>query len=527
MKTQLENFRQEVKTQKKTKTRAGNLFKIVANGKTVNYDGYPAYRGTLESDFLTTVMCNICKDTYYVDKRQLIENSLINHIKMFEKDPEFHLRATIYSRQKGNMKLQPILGAAMQSTYQGGKGFNKEWMLGLLNTFPAKRVLEWVELLKSGSLKKGFGRSQKELVIDYLAGLSLHKFDLYSVKYKSVMRDLSKLVHPAMDKIGKEKFDMLGYCLDKKEAVGKMQQDFEKLKTLKGSKFADFLVESRIPWDVTTAMDSSAEAWFARMTTMTTGSLLGNIRTLERHKVMGTSTAKDVLKSKLNKEAIEKGRILPIQVMKAWMMASNSTVKTIIKSAWLSAWENKIPELRDQRILVAVDTSGSMSGDEIFHAVGMASTMLASAKNARVLGFAGDISYDMDTQMSTVDLARDIWDLTECPGGWTEMNLPISQAMRDGQVYDKIVYFTDMQENTGSPVYKKFKGYQKSLNPEAKLIFVNLESYDKRPAPSNDPDVLFVNGFSPAILELVKHFGKSQEQAVKDMNIDEVLRIGK
>ena len=73
-----------------------------------NRDGYPAYKRSLEEQYIQTLMTNTLGNTYYADKQELLQDANQVHDEMLEKDPVFVAKALLYARKDGYMRLQPI-----------------------------------------------------------------------------------------------------------------------------------------------------------------------------------------------------------------------------------------------------------------------------------------------------------------------------------------------------------------------------------------------------------------------------------
>src|SRR5690606_33691771 len=82
----------------------------------------------------------------------------------------------------------------------------------------------------------------------------------------------------------------------------------------------------------------------------------------------------------------------------------------------------------------------------------------------------------------------------------------------DNSIYkDVIIIVTDEQQNTGQPMYKLFKQYQRQVNPNAILYIINPTSYKWHNAFQKDPSVLTVNTVTPSLFRAMPGITMAEE----------------
>ncbi len=99
---------------------------------------------------------------------------------------------------------------------------------------------------------------------------------------------------------------------------------------------------------------------------------------------------------------------------------------------------------------------------------------------------------------------------TKSTGGGTNLAQAIEALIVSNTVLDKIVVFTDMQVNRFSSrvakyntVDKMFTEYRNNVNPEAKVIFWNLDGYGGAAPVAFNNGIFEVAGFSDKMLEII------------------------
>lgn len=481
------------------------------------------YRHSPEQDLVQTIMTNLCKGTYYASQDELIKQSVDIHKIAVDRFPQFHLKALQYGRDKGNMYLQILIGLAA-----GSKVYTNEQMLPLLNTMTPKRVLEYLEILKSKTFGHGLGRQQKELVIAYLA--NKENLGYYTVKYKDEIRDILRIVHPTREDVGEEKFTTLGYTID---GVPKAQEqiDLKALQTVNDNDelFFDYLMKANLPWDVTTTLNGSPLAWRARAARMPAGALLGNLATLERHNALDV----DYVSSRLTREAIRRARLFPQNIIKAWNKAPD-TMKSHLRDLLIESFTLKDEYFADTKTMVVMDVSGSMTShvDTILDALAMSITVLISSKDFDMYYFDTELYHDGDIVLRGGSRHPSLWDsgtqyYREYPrivgmspteivdsmlnvkqwlhGGGTDWSLPLRYILDHDIHYDLVMMISDEQQNEGSPAYELWEKYVK--DHRSRMVILNVQPYRGRVIPSGALSAICLPSRNPVVLEVIKFMG--------------------
>src|SRR5690606_15506216 len=109
-----------------TMSRARNLFSApsIPAPTATNREGFGAYDRSLEEQFLQVLLTNTLGNTFYADNKELLDEANEVHKAMIAADPEFAAKAIVFARNKGFMRLQPLLALAHLSERNFAKWFD-------------------------------------------------------------------------------------------------------------------------------------------------------------------------------------------------------------------------------------------------------------------------------------------------------------------------------------------------------------------------------------------------------------------
>lgn len=221
-----------------------------------------------------------------------------------------------------------------------------------------------------------------------------------------------------------------------------------------------------------------------------------------------------------NDKAILNSKILPFRYLDAWRAVKNINsnidrfiIKELVNSLEygfsLSAKNIEFVE-ENEKVAILLDESGSMDGSPFENGRALTASLLSGLDKKNTIGYlwatrAREINIDGG--------AFDFMERTHCNGGGTDLGSAFSELRRTGTFVDKIIIFTDMQQNGISNVQSLYKEYRK-INPAVKILFWNLEGYGSSTPIKLDNNVLEVCGFSDKILELIPLFWKDKQALV-------------
>lgn len=270
--------------------------------------------------------------------------------------------------------------------------------------------------------------------------------------------------------------------------------------------------------------------WEALLPKMGMTAMFRNLRNMHKSGflVQGSDAEREVVRRLNDANALQKGRIHPVQVFLArqnamyeidrrdsfWSSRERienfpQSVTNALEGAFYLSFGNL--EGTDKRILVGVDVSGSMTsvigGTSITSAewaAVLAMVTVRQAPFAEVYGFSdGFINLGLTPHDSLEDVTRKTQMHTF---GWTDCALPMVHARENNKSFDAFVIYTDSETGGAHNVEDELARYRKGFVEDAKLSVVATESNNISIGDPNDPNVLNVCGFSPQTPMLLEKF---------------------
>jgi hypothetical protein len=190
----------------------------------------------------------------------------------------------------------------------------------------------------------------------------------------------------------------------------------------------------------------------------------------------------------------------------------------------IDAAAQNLPDTLEDSFTI-VDLSGSMdrsvSNDSDMARAEIATLLGSSlAKRDSDIGVFGDtfayVDIDAVRSKPTLELAEDVYGLSEKVGNSTNGHKAIQWATRNEKEYDQLIVFTDEQlwDSTsglfGSSTGLKevWDDYVQQVNPNAQLIVVDLASYGTFSMPEGYDNVLQLSGWSDNVLEFIDKYDR-------------------
>jgi hypothetical protein len=491
------------------------------------------------------MLTGILRNQYYRSADNAAKEAIKLFVEVSKKDPTYLLKAAAYARNvnmKGMVKLGIAALAANASddfldTYRSN-------IVDLLATFNPNQLLQFVELMKSKALGRGFGaRSQKWIQL-VMQSWNDDRIEEFTLKYPTSFKALLRLAHPNYKGFNGK---LVRYLLDPNKkttakdygkAFGKKQKAVEKMKTLKSeSKVAELMLENSVPWDVVKGFHQiKGDVGLAMMTQMGLSALLLNIKSLEQNNILNTKQAMKALEMKLNE--VKNGRSIPIDFAKPYIHCSNVHIKQLLVKAIVDSLENSMPEIEGRNIGVSVDISGSMAGEPLVTAGLLAVPFLKSKKlwfttfdtslyeegenPARNYSFYSGFCPKLKGKNKT-DQVNSLLQLKTAGG--TDVAISLRKAITNKIKLDLHVLITDEQQNTGTPLMKEWKEYKKKVNPRAELWVINASNLEWHAADFEDPSVTVYQTMTPAIFKNLQFFGQDLPSAIEEFDLSKVRKV--
>jgi 60 kDa SS-A/Ro ribonucleoprotein len=459
--------------------------------------------------------------TYYATAAAQLETVL----QLCDRVPtELIAKTAVYCRERGFMKDMPALLCALLSVKDGAiceRVFDRVIDDG-------KMLRNFVQIVRSGVIgRKSLGSRPKRLVRRWLAQRSDEQVFRASVGQSPSLGDVIQLVHPRPETESRRALYayLVGRAHDQ-AALPSLVQALEAYKRGDGE-----LPDA--PFQLLTALPLDRAAWATIARRATWQQLRMNLSTLGRHGVFESRSLTRLVAERLrDRAAIERARVLPYQLMTAYLAAS-SDVPELVRGALEDAMQialANVPAL-DGKVYVCCDVSGSMSSPITGHRRGattrvrcidvaaLISAAVLRKNDAEVLPFEHDVvSLRLARRDSVMTNAAK---LASVGGGGTNCSAPLAMLNTRSARGALVVYVSDNESwlgpgaqrgvgcndnvgGRGTAMMREWTRF-KARNPSAKLVCIDLTP--NRTTQAHDDDaILNVGGFSDVVFELLAAF---------------------
>ncbi|HEY2400998.1 MAG TPA: TROVE domain-containing protein, partial [Steroidobacteraceae bacterium] len=366
------------------------------------------------------------------------------------------------------------------------------------------------------------GTAPKALVQRWLNEVSERKLIEASVGTAPSLQDIVRLVHPKPKDQTREAF--YGWLLGKPVAAERLPaavRSFVRYQSDRSQELPD------VPFQMLTALGLTQEEW-ARVALRGGWQMVRmNLNTFARHGVFALDGLAERIAAKLvDREAIERARVFPFQLMAAYQ-SLHRAVPAVIREALQDAMEIAIENVPSFGLSVAVcpDVSGSMSSPvtgarrgatSVIRCIDVAALMTAAVvrknKQAIVLPFeVGVREVELNARDSVMTNARK---LASIRGGGTNCSAPLTWLKERESFPDLVILVSDNQSwvdgRSGGPTQlMRTWEEMKQRNSEAKLVCIDLQANGTTQAVER-ADVLNVGGFSDEVFEIVARFARGE-----------------
>ncbi|MER6949192.1 TROVE domain-containing protein [Nonomuraea sp. NPDC000554] len=295
--------------------------------------------------------------------------------------------------------------------------------------------------------------------------------------------------------------------------------------------------EARVPWEfLPDAMLREPSVWDALVDTVGMTALIRNLARMTRIgtlKPMGEATARAVARL-TDRDALLKARIHPVDAWLAMRVYASGRSQPNPR-ADVQTWQ-PVPAILDaleetyelsfgnvepsgKRLLVAVDSSGSMSGHWGSGGVMVGGSPIGSPYEvgcamavmlARIeKGNVHVIDVDTSVHASKVTPRTNLREIAswQPSGGGTDLSLPFTWAARKQVNVDGIVVFTDNETWAGrSHPTQALTAYRRRVNPDARVVVAAMTAAGYTIGDQNDAGVLNVAGLDASLPLIVQGF---------------------
>lgn len=445
-------------------------FNEKVSSKTKNLSGGESYLMNCEQELVHAVLTTFLEDKYYEKGEERMERikNLISNNK-----PEFVCNLAIVARKEFNLRsVSHLLIGELSKIHKGDSLIKDTIIETAIRPDDLTEILSYVGTPIPKQVKRGVRNA-------------LLKFDRYQLaKYKNdgkkvSLVDLFNLTHPKVKHANKEQKKAWKDLIEGKlvsfdtweTGLSNAKNDLERTKIL----------ESLIKDDKMGYM-----------------ALLRNLNNLIKYNV-NEKTKKLVIKKLTNEEEIKKSKQLPFRFVNAFdNVIGDREFSDAISQAMDIAVSNT-PEL-EGNILIAIDSSGSMSGEPIKKASIFGATLLKSNPKAEVILYDTSIkTLSLSGRTPVIDLAKRIEN--ETMGGGTETSLVFRYAFQNKKDYSRIIIISDNESWNESSVQQIYNEYKKLTGLNPFIYAIDIQGYGTKDITGQR--VFHLTGWSDRILDFI------------------------
>jgi 60 kDa SS-A/Ro ribonucleoprotein len=354
------------------------------------------------------------------------------------------------------------------------------------------------------------------------------------------LRDLLRIAHPQAD--SEQRRALFGWIAGNvtderaREFLPSVDRFLAAKAVTSAQQAVRVVTERGVPWEfLPDAVLTSPEVWEALVDTVGVTALIRNLARMTRIgalKPMGDATRRAAARL-ADAQALAQGRIHPLDVFLALRVYA-SGVSQPNPRAEVQRW-TPVPAILDaleesyelsfghvepsgRRLLVAVDSSGSMSGHWGARVV-VGGSPLGSPYEigcamavimARIeRGNVHVIDVDTAVRPSKVTGRTNLREIAhwEPSGGGTDLSLPFSWARSQRLEVDGVLVLTDDETWAGrSHPVQELAAYRAQINPNTRLTVAAMTAAGHSIGDPNDPGALNIAGFDASLPQLVAGF---------------------
>lgn len=468
-------------------------FNKSSNGKnkTTNKSGHVAYKMQDKEKLVSQVLT-----TFFGEPKYYGDNSKeLIHLASTV-DPEFVFQLAIYARVEFNLRSVSHVLTAILANREDGKKYVRD----LINSIIV-RPDDLTEIMACyiSMFGKPVPNSLKKGIADQMNRMNEYGLAKYKGGSKSVsMKDLICITHPKPKSAGQS------------ELFNKVLNDN---------------LSTPYTWETELSeRGNTKEVWEELIDSNKVGymALLRNLRNILQAGVSQAHSDK-VFKFIANPEQVAKSKQLPFRFFSAYKMLADARLLTNKLADYLEdAIEASIANMPTitGRTLIAIDSSGSMqqaiSNKSTVRCRDIA-TLLASMANkmceeAVVMSF--DTSYKLLSFPRRNGVISNMQSIPNMGGG-TNLKLPFRFMLESGQMFDRVIMFSDNEINHGfshsSRWYYDDDGttcqqyadkYRKKINPNLFVHAIDLQGYGTQQFVGNDKNNI-IAGWSEKVLDFI------------------------
>ena len=457
-------------------------FNTITTAKTVNAEGYTAYKMNSKTKLVTQVMTSFINEAkFYGDNTEEIKDTIKEVIKT---DPEFVSNLAVFARREFNMRSVSHVLVGFLANIKEGKPYVKRTIKGV--TLRGDDITEILAFYLN-EFGKPIPNSLRRGLKDVFSQLDAYSLAKYKATNKSVkMRDVLCLCRPTPKS-------------DEQSAMWK--------KLLEGTLEPPYTWETEL-----SAKGNTKEVWENLIASkkLPYMAALRNCRNIVK---VNPDNLNDYLDFIKNPEAVRKSKQLPFRYLSAYRNNINAETKVLdaLENAVDVSIEN-LPKIPGKTV-IAIDTSGSMSSFtsnkseirccDIAMMLGLIANKIC--EDAIVFTFNNEINRLSVSHRSGILYAT--INESSCTGG-TRMSLPFTKMISNHINCDRIIILSDNMCNMRSGWYYHDETvqvladeYRKKTGNDIWVHAIDLQGYGTQQFAG--PKTNIIAGWSEKIFDFI------------------------
>lgn len=488
---------------------------LLGENQVENDAGGYVFRSSDAESFKRFLILGSDTNSYYASKKKLTQESLKNTFKFIDMHPVDAFN-TLYevSQKRSAPKVSPTLMAL--AYLSSNRDVNIRKLVYAHLTDICRTASHLFEFIENVHLFRGWSRGLRESVSRFYERTDLgYQLIKYRNRNGFTHKNILKLAHPKPhNDYQQDLFSWL--CRDTAVHDGLVNAFIEiQNPSTTVQRALQLINQYNLPWEsIPTQLHSERVFWEALLPHMPDMAL---VRNLNRMSNLGMFNAFSPFTS-LVEDKLSKTRLHPMKIFTAYTAyrkgqgrhfswTVNDRILNALDNAFFTTMKHSEPS--GKNILVAVDVSGSMEGNEILdgctaarYSLALALAIQGTEPSAEIMAF--------DTQARQVQWrTKSLQSIFSASinGGGTDCSIPFTYAIHNKLKVDTFVLLSDSQTWYGNMhPHQAFECYLDQHNKDAKSVGIGLVADKFQLHPEHFKNTLNIAGYDSSLPEMISSF---------------------
>lgn len=442
----------------------------VASRATTNLAGGKAYSMNPEMELVHAVLTTFLEDKFYEKGADRISRiaGLIKQVK-----PEFVSNLAIVARKEFNLRsVTHVLVGELAKIHTGDSLVKDTIVEVALRPDDLMEIVSYVGTPMPNGVKRGV----RNAILKY----SPYQLAKYKGEGKGVsLVDLFNLTHPKAQHASDEQKDAWNKLMKGElKAFDTWENDVSNAKDEAGRKkaYENLIAENKMGYMA----------------------VLRNLNNFIKYGIDGDIKAKVIAKL-TDTEEVKRSKQLPFRFTTAFENVKGDRAYSDAISEAMDIAVSNTPEL-EGNILIAVDSSGSMSGNPMDKASIFGATLLKANKNADLILYDTSVKeLSLSGRTPVIDLANKIKEMAM--GGGTDTSLVFQYAKKAKKEYSRIIIISDNESWRSYSVQATYDEYKKERGVNPFVYAIDIEGCGTTDITGKS--VFHLTGWSDRLLDFI------------------------